>query len=94
MTTKPKRIVLEWCCSVSSFFGMTSADSKGFTLTCYGEVTTTDDGFHDAQFAVNDAPNKPMIPLWSAILCTGGSPWQNSNKHEPGGMEKIKEQWD
>ena len=28
--------------------------------------------------------------LWASILCTGGSPWQNINVKEPGGLVKIK----
>ena len=31
-----------------------------------------------------------MVLIWSAIPCTGGSPWQNINTFLPGGEELIQ----
>ena len=88
-------MLLEWCCSDSSFFGMPSVDSKGCIVTrlTMREDITTDYGYRYAQSAFNNAPRANTICLWSAIPCTGGSPWQNLNKRLPRGMERIQEHW-
>ena len=69
-------LLLDWCCSDSSFFGMPSVDSKGCTVTrlTMREDMTTDYGYRYAQSAVNNAPRNNTIFLWCAIPCTGGSP--------------------
>ena len=51
---------------------------------------TTDDGYRFAQSAVNKSDKHNMVMIWSAIPCTGGSPWQNINKFLPVGEERIK----
>ena len=43
------------------------------------EDMTTDDGYRFAQSAVNSSNKRNMVLIWSAIPCTGGSPWQNIN---------------
>ena len=88
-------MLLEWCCSDSSFFGMPSVDSRGCTvirLTMRQDMTI-DYGYRYAQSAANNAPRDNTIFVWFAIPCTGGSPWQNVNKRLPGGMERIQENW-
>ena len=96
--TKPKSQangrLLEWCCSDASFVGMPSHEPK----TCSAvrlterEDMTTDYGFRFAQSAVNNSSKDNMVLIWSAISCTGGSPWQNINKLLPGGEERVQGQ--
>ena len=66
---RDNRVLLEWCCSDSSFFGMPSVDSKGCTVIrlTVREDMTTDYGYRYAQSAVNNAPRNNTIFLWSAI---------------------------
>ena len=84
--TKPKiqtnRLLLEWCCSDTSFFGMPSQDSKTCTVIrlTEREDMTSDDGYRFAQSAVNNSDNNSMVLIWSAFPFPGGSPWQNINK--------------
>ena len=94
-SSRLNHVLLEWCGSDSSFFGMPSVDSKGCTVTrlTMREDVTTDHGFGYAQSAANNAPKDSMIFLWPAIACTGVSPWQNLNKNLPGGMGRIQEHW-
>ena len=92
---KINRMLLEWCCSDFSFFGMPSVDSRGCTVTrlTMREDMTSDVGCKCVQSAVNTAPKGATVLLWSAIPCTGGSPWHNFNKRLLGGMERIQEHW-
>ena len=89
------RILLEWCCSDSTFFWMPSVDSRGCTVTrlTMREDMTIDYKYGYARSAVNNAPRDNTMFLWSASPCTGGSPWQSLNKRLPGGMERIQEHW-
>ena len=32
---------------------------------------------------------QPNCLLWASMPCIGGSPWQNTNRHKPGGLEKL-----
>ena len=50
----------------------------------------TNDGYRFAQSAVNSSHKINMVLIWSAIPCTGGSPWQNINKLVPGGEQRIQ----
>ena len=70
---------------------MPSQDSKTRTVIrlTEREDMTTDDGYQFAQAAVNNSKKSALILIWSAIPCTGGSPWQNINIF-PGGEERIK----
>ena len=71
---------------------MPSQDSKTCSVIrlTEREDMTTDDGYRFAQSAVNSSNKNNMILIWSAIPCTGGSPWRNINKLFPGGEERIK----
>ena len=93
--SKNNRVLLKWCCSDFSFFGMPSVDSIGCTVTrlTMREDMITDYGYKYAQSAVNNAPRDNTVFLWSAIPCKGGSPWHNLNKKLPGGMERIQALW-
>ena len=52
---------------------------------------TADFGFRVAQAEVSTTHDDNVVLIWSAIPCTGGSPWQNINKCIPGGKERIQE---
>ena len=58
-------ILLEWCCSDSSFFGMPSVDSRGCTVTRLRmrEGMTTDYGYKCARSAVNNASKDNTVFL-------------------------------
>ena len=47
-------------------------------------------GFRFAQSLVNIAKDDNLVLIWSAIPCTGGSPWQNISRLFPGGEERIQ----
>ena len=78
-TGKPKiqtnRLLLEWCCSDTSSFGMPFHESKTRSMVrlTEREDMTTDDGYRFAQSAVNNSNNNHMVLVESAIPCTGGS---------------------
>eukprot|EP00972_Heterocapsa_arctica_P040467 5961141-Heterocapsa_arctica.AAC.1 len=38
---------------------------------------------------VMEAVKQPKCLLWAAMPCTGGSPWQNINRVQPGGEENL-----
>ena len=57
------------------------------------EDMTTEYSLRFAQAVVNTVDNDNMVLIWSALPCTGGSPWQNINKFRPGGKERIEEHW-
>ena len=60
-----------------------SGESQGcrvFRLT-KREDMTTDYGLEFAKAFFDGAPRHVAICLWVSIPCTGGSPWQNMNKH-------------
>ena len=86
------RLLLEWCCSDTSFFGMPSQDSKTCSVVrlTEREDMTTDDGYLFAQSAVNSSNTNNMVFIWSAIPFTGGPPWQHINTLFPGGEERIQ----
>ena len=75
---------------------MPSADSKGCSVVrlTEREDMTTEYGFNIAQSAVEQTPTETLIIIWSAFPCTGGSPWQNINKRQPGGMARLKKHLD
>ena len=50
---------------------------------------TSNDGFRFALSAVNSSNKNNMALIWSAIPCTGGSPWQNINRLFPVGEERV-----
>ena len=94
---KNNRMLLDWCCSDSSFFGMPSVDSRGCTVTrlTMRHDVITDYGYTHAQSAFSSAPKGATVfLLWSAIPCTGSSPWHRLHKRLPGGMERIQTHWD
>ena len=33
--------------------------------------------------------SKPGCLLWASMPCIGGSPWQHTNCHKPGGLENL-----
>ena len=70
---------------------MPSQDSKASSAVRFTEREdmTTDDGYRFAHSAVNNSNKTYMILIWSAIPCTGGSPWQNINKFS-GGEERLQ----
>ena len=55
---------------------------------------TIANGFRYAQAAVESCSKGTLICIWSAILCTGGSPWQNMNRLMPGGEEQLQKHVD
>ena len=71
---------------------MPSQDSKTCSVIrlTEREDMTADDGYRFAQSAVNNSNKYNLIFIWSAIACTGGSPWPNINKLFPGGEERLK----
>ena len=89
------RLLLEWCCGPESLFGMPSAESKGCNVVrlTEREDMTTEYGFKFAQMAVEQTPVDTLSIIWSALPCTGGSPWQNINRRQPGGMARLRKHW-
>ena len=86
------RLLLEWCCSDGSFFWMPSHESKTCSVVrlTEREDMITDYGYRFAQSAVNNSGKDNMVLIWSAIPCTGGSPWLNINRLFPLGEERIQ----
>ena len=54
----------------------------------------TESGVQFAKSVVKQAPADSMIIIWASMPCTGGSPWQNINRHLPGGMDRLRKHWD
>ena len=86
-------LLREWCCGENSLLGKPSVFSKGCSVVrlTQREYMTTHHGVHFAKASVERAPPDVLVVIWTALPCTGGSPWQNINKHLPGGMDRLNE---
>ena len=92
---KIDRYIFEWCCSLDSLMGKLFSESIGSRLFRFTEREdmTTWSGIDFAKSIVRGAPMNMPIMIWTALPCTGGSPWQNINRHMPGGMERLRAHW-
>ena len=84
------RRIVEFCAGENSRMGRhaakTSSKCEVIRLTAKEDVTSKE-GFSKAAHAVQ-ADN---VLLWASMPCTGGSPWQQINRHKPGGEERLQQ---
>ena len=87
-----RKVVVEFCCGehskISSF--AESYQCESFRLTIKEDMSTKE-GLAFAMDKVKSyAESGYEVLLWSAIPCTGGSPWQAYNIRIPGVAAKIR----
>jgi len=82
------RVIVEWCCSPHSRIGKATRHTKNCRVI---RLTKDDDMTSNKGLQVAlQAVNQPRVHLWSAMPCTGGSPWQRINALLPGGEARIR----
>jgi hypothetical protein len=86
-TGKQNRIIIEYCCGPNSKIGQQHVWSKDCLVI---RVTEQDDATKVTVIdsliqLVRSTPEHIPILLFSAMPCTGGSPWQNINFRKPSG---------
>ena len=88
-------MTLEFCCGLDSLMGRPSYESRrsNHVRLTEREDMTSAAGIEFAKAAANSAPPDILIVIWTALPCTGGSPWQNINRRLPGCMERLRKQW-
>jgi hypothetical protein len=88
------RYLVEYCCGEDSLLGQTTKHSEGCISVRLTEAhdMTTKYGMDYAKSRVSEANRaNGDILLWSAMPCTGGSPWQNYNKRFESARVKIQQ---
>ena len=78
---------MEFCCTANSRLGDLKYQHDGCVVTrlTKQDDVTTPKGFNLAKRAVKSE----NCLLWASMPCTGGSPFQNLNRHKPGGDARL-----
>ena len=82
-----KRNIVEFCYSDDSKIGALRHQRDGCVVTriTRRDDVTTPNGKNLAKRAVRSE----NCLLWASMPCTGGSPFQNLNRHKPGGEARL-----
>ena len=92
----PNRTIIEYCCGEESLIGQVSRfkEARGCEVV---RITEKLDGRSElAKKLMNDTINSVpgySLLLFSAMPCTGGSPWQYLNIKKPGVAAKVRRHW-
>jgi hypothetical protein len=93
---KPKRTMIEFCCGKDSLLGRTEKfrSARGCKVV---RITEEIDARSPLAMklmleTINATPGHQLL-LFSAMPCTGGSPWQYLNIKKPGVAAKVRKHW-